>query len=538
MDGCPEVQSKRIDHFGLIAGICKKIRLIELIDELLPKTRGDVKISHGEAILAMIMNGLGFRERRLYLTPLFFSDKATDKIFWEGFDPKYLNDDVLARTLDAIHKYGATKLFSTLSIRTGLELDLYNNNLHVDTTSLSFSGRFKKQSKNSPQITFGHSKDHRHDLPQLVLSLICSNNGGLPVFFNVHSGNTSDREIIPNIIEQFEEFLKLIEINKDFVYIADSALYSKRFLLDKKHNFQWLTRVPESVRTARAILSKDKSEFEWTDIGDGYQIAPCSHCENGYKHRWMVLSSRRAHYKEVATLEKNLKKEEDYLYKRSRQLARRDFYSQEEAKREVESLRRNHSLFKFEYSVRRSSKKVNYRGHRKWKSSYTLTLSFWRNKERVSQLTNRKGRFILATNATAEKLPIEEALKVYHGQSNVEGCFKFIKDRSFLLNRFYLKKTERAQALLFIMVLTLFVFNLGQFILRQELQNTKLTVPNQLGQLKTTISLKWAFQLFQGINDMIIRTRDQVWRKMTELSEAQQNILRCLPEAVHFYSSA
>lgn len=93
MDGCHEVQSKRLDHFGLIAGLCKKIRLVELIDDLLPKTRGDVKISHGEAILAMIINGLGFSERRLYLTPLFFSDKATDKIFWEGFNPKYLNDD-------------------------------------------------------------------------------------------------------------------------------------------------------------------------------------------------------------------------------------------------------------------------------------------------------------------------------------------------------------------------------------------------------------------------------------------------------------
>lgn len=538
MEDCPIVTAKRLDHFGLIAGICKKIRLVELFDELLPKTRGAVKVSHGESVYAMILNGLGFKERRLYLTSHFYKDKATDKIFWDGFDPNCLNDDVLARTLDAIHKYGATKLFSELSIRTGLELDLYNNNLHVDTTSLSFSGRFKKQSENSPKITYGHSKDHRNDLPQLVLSLICGNNSGLPVFFNVHSGNTSDREIIPSIIVQFEEFLKLIEINKDFIYIADSALYSKRFLLDKKHTFNWLTRVPESIRAARVILSRDKSEFEWTDLGNGYQIAPCSHRESGYSHRWMIVSSRKAHFKEIATLEKSLKNEETYLRKRSGQLKRRDFYSQEEAKREVESLRKNHPLFKFEYTVRKAPKKVNYRGHRKWKASYALTISFWRNKERVDQLTNRKGRFILATNAGIEKLPIEEALKVYHGQSKVEGCFKFIKDRSFLLNRFYLKKTERAEALLFIMVMTLFVFNLGQHLLRKELTEKNLTLPNQLGQQKTSITFKWAFQIFQGINHIVIQGANNLWRMISELTAEQKIILECLPEAAFFYSSA
>ena len=31
MDDCPDVTAKRLDHLGLIAGICKKIRLVELI---------------------------------------------------------------------------------------------------------------------------------------------------------------------------------------------------------------------------------------------------------------------------------------------------------------------------------------------------------------------------------------------------------------------------------------------------------------------------------------------------------------------------
>lgn len=109
------------------------------------------------------------------------------------------------------------------------------------------------------------------------------------------------------------------------LYTADSALYSKRFLLDKKHHFHWLTRVPESIRAARTILSQDSSEFDWVDLGDDYKIAPYTHRESGYKHRWMIVSSRKAHFKEIANLEKNIKKEEDYLHKKVRRLQSKRF---------------------------------------------------------------------------------------------------------------------------------------------------------------------------------------------------------------------
>lgn len=52
------------------------------------------------------------------------------------------------------------------------------------------------------------------------------------------------------------------------------------------------------------------------------------------------------------------------------------------------------------------------------------------------------------------------------------------------------------------------------------------------------ITLKWAFQLFHGVIDLIIKSKGHCWRIMTEFSEAQKKILQCLPEAAPFYSSA
>lgn len=66
MEEVAKAIAKRIDHLGLIAGICKSINLVEQVDTLLPKTRGDIKLTSGEAVLALIIIALGFKERRMY----------------------------------------------------------------------------------------------------------------------------------------------------------------------------------------------------------------------------------------------------------------------------------------------------------------------------------------------------------------------------------------------------------------------------------------------------------------------------------------
>jgi len=64
-------EAQRIDHLGIVAGVIKEIKLIELIDEHI-STNDKEEISTGEAVAGMILNGLGFADRPMTLTPQFF----------------------------------------------------------------------------------------------------------------------------------------------------------------------------------------------------------------------------------------------------------------------------------------------------------------------------------------------------------------------------------------------------------------------------------------------------------------------------------
>jgi hypothetical protein len=52
----------------------------------------------------MVLNGLGFANRALYLTPNFFRDKPVERLIGEGIGAEHLNDDVLGRVLGGCPK--------------------------------------------------------------------------------------------------------------------------------------------------------------------------------------------------------------------------------------------------------------------------------------------------------------------------------------------------------------------------------------------------------------------------------------------------
>jgi transposase len=70
-----EYSSKTLDHLGLVAGMCQEIGIAEVINEYCPSESPDQIVSTGKALEAMILNGLGFVNKRLYLIPHFFRDK-------------------------------------------------------------------------------------------------------------------------------------------------------------------------------------------------------------------------------------------------------------------------------------------------------------------------------------------------------------------------------------------------------------------------------------------------------------------------------
>ena len=105
----PRYRSQTLDHLGLVAGMYEELGIGERIDQVIAQDRDKRQVSLGQAVKAMVLNGLGFVNQRLYLMPKFFGDKPTQRLIGEGIQPEHLNDDVLGRALDALYEFGVTE---------------------------------------------------------------------------------------------------------------------------------------------------------------------------------------------------------------------------------------------------------------------------------------------------------------------------------------------------------------------------------------------------------------------------------------------
>jgi len=106
---------ERLDHFGVVAGVIKDLGIIEMIDARIPPDDREM-ITTGEAIAGMILNGLGFSNRPLSLTPQFFENKPLELLFRDGVHPAHFNRFKLGRSLDDAYDYGCNLLFSEIAL--------------------------------------------------------------------------------------------------------------------------------------------------------------------------------------------------------------------------------------------------------------------------------------------------------------------------------------------------------------------------------------------------------------------------------------
>jgi transposase len=115
MEPADQYTNERLDHLGIVAGVCQEIGLAAWLDAQDPSNRQQVSV--GTATVAMILNGLGFSNRQLYLVPQYFANKPVEHLLGAGISAEMLNDDCLGRTLDWLYAYDPTKLFAGIASR-------------------------------------------------------------------------------------------------------------------------------------------------------------------------------------------------------------------------------------------------------------------------------------------------------------------------------------------------------------------------------------------------------------------------------------
>jgi transposase len=119
------------------------------------------QVSVGQAVKAMVLNGLGFVNQPLYLVPHFFDNKPLDRLIGAGIEATHLNDDGLGRALDTLYDVGVTHLYTLIATAACARLGLATPYVHLDTTRFHVDGRYSsappqsRRSFKSPRATAG-----------------------------------------------------------------------------------------------------------------------------------------------------------------------------------------------------------------------------------------------------------------------------------------------------------------------------------------------------------------------------------------------
>lgn len=78
-----EIKIKNIVHLGIVAGIIDEIGIVETVNSKLGIDSRE-KISSGKIVKAILINGLGFVSKPLYLFSQLFEDKGSERLLGEG----------------------------------------------------------------------------------------------------------------------------------------------------------------------------------------------------------------------------------------------------------------------------------------------------------------------------------------------------------------------------------------------------------------------------------------------------------------------
>jgi len=270
------ISVERLDHLGLISGVMKELGIGKFIDSRIPPEDKE-EITTGEAVEGMILNGLGFSDRPLSLTPQFFENKPLDALFREGVCPESFNRFKLGRSLDKINAYGCDLLFSELSLSACHQEGVNQQFNSLDTTTFSLSGEYVPDPEEQAiLITHGHSKDHRPDLKQVVVETIVSQDGGVPLVCKSWDGNSSDNEIFKVRSKALIEEFKTSDSPR--YVIADSKLYTQKNASNLSC-IPFVTRIPETLKVVGEVIDQawDLDAWQVLDEANVYQRLDLGH---------------------------------------------------------------------------------------------------------------------------------------------------------------------------------------------------------------------------------------------------------------------
>lgn len=476
----------------LVNSVLDRLRVDHLLGRALPPTDPRSNLPPAKA-LGVLLRNLVLNERR----PIYTQDEWATRVetsllgLAAGETPSF-NDDRIGRALDTLFLADRAALMTELVLRAVREFDIDLDQLHNDSTTITFSGQYagadgrEVRGKPTLKVTYGHNKDHRPDLKQLLFVLTVSADGAVPVHYQAMDGNVSDSV---THIDTWETLRRLVG-RADFLYVADCKLCSRASLAHiSKQGGRFITVLPRNRREDKWFRHfVQVNEPPWEEAvrrpnprrtkgeEDVWKVVEAElPSREGYRIIWVwnsLMAARDADARQariekawtgIEILQGKLQGKRCRLRERERVREATDrIVAESGAARWVTAQVDEVADVSFRQERRgRPGKDTRY--VRKERQRFSVSLKT--RPEVIEQDSRSDGMFPLITNAKAKDLSPRQILEAYKFQPRLEKRHEQLKNVENVAP-VYLKKVTRIEALLFLYFIAL----LAQALLEREVR--------------------------------------------------------------------
>jgi transposase len=547
------LHSATVGALPILDHLVRRMRLEEFLRGYLPPEGRRSKLSAAKALLVLLRNLLLSREP-IYGLGEWAARHAADLLGLREPEIALLNDDRVGRALDKLFAADVPCLVLAVATHVVKEFGVRLHELHNDSTTVSFCGAYLSAAvegrflgRPTLAVTFGHNKDHRPDLKQLLFILTVTADGGVPLHFRAASGNVVDDQTHRDTWD----LLCQLTGRRDFLYVADCKLATSenmaylhqrqgRFLTvlprTRSEDAAFRQRLAEGQITWRSLWEKTDDEGQ---IVDRFSLSdrPATTAE-GYRLVW-YHSLRKAQLDAVARsgrIERALKQ---LAALRDKLRSPRTRYRQEAkvAEAVAEILRECGAHAWIIAEVQPQSVETFHQDHRGRPGKETryikkvatrFDLAYRIDDEAVAADATSDGVFPLVSNVV--ELSALELLQTYKRQPVIEKRFSQLKT-DFEVAPVYLKAVHRIQALLCMYFFALLVEALLERELREAMQREEVEAlplyPE--GRVCRWPTARRVIDLFEPVQrHTLVRRKRPAEVLVTELTRLQRRLLRLL----------
>lgn len=498
-DDALALDSRSIGALPIINSFLSRIRLKTLLSEYIV-SRKNQKLSHVEAIVLFVRNILIEREPLYKLAEWAAYFDAT-LVGLNQTAPSVLNDDRVGRSLDALFDADRASLMTKIVLQVVNEFSIDLRQFHNDSTTVTLQGQYERSrsqryGKSSLALAYGHNKDHRQDLKQLLFTLTVSRDGAVPIHYKGYDGNTTDDK---THIQTWEALRRLTG-RSDFIYVADAKLCTREQMdYLSREGGKFITVMPESRKECSwfynwyhthgirwiGLLKRPDPRSPGTRVQKywGYEC-PMPSAE-GYRIIWILSSQKRD--QDAHTRQRRIEKTIHELDVLKQKIGTRQWKTKEQVVHAVSAiLDKHHCSEWFEWKVvaeqttiykqkgmGRPGKNTEYVKmiKEKW------TFEAMPNGPRIQRKAETDGMFPLMTNMAREELSMRQILLKYKFQPYIEKRHQQLKS-VFNAAPVFLKTPHRIEALMFVYFIVLLVQALIERQLRLAMKRQQIqTLP-------------------------------------------------------------